>query len=90
MTDTSTEAARQLGAALARRVMLSGSQDTIAKAADETLRALAAERDALREALQQMVYETTHLSPEEDDGSHWCRISKQALTQGRAALEAKP
>lgn len=42
--------------------------------------------DALREALERMVYETTSLSPLEDDGSHWCRISAEALAIARAAL----
>lgn len=39
-------------------------------------------------ALQEMVYETTHLSREEDDGSYWCKISKRTLEQARAALDA--
>jgi hypothetical protein len=43
---------------------------------------------ALVEALRRMVYETTSLSPLEDDGSHWCKISKDALAQARAALIA--
>lgn len=37
-------------------------------------------------ALREMVYETTHLSPVEDDGSHWCRISAGTLAQARAAI----
>lgn len=37
-------------------------------------------------ALEALIYETTHLSPLEDDGSHKCKISKVALEQGRAAL----
>ena len=41
---------------------------------------------ALKAALERMVYETTSLSPLEDDGSHWCRISKDALEDARAAL----
>lgn len=49
---------------------------------------LAAQVQALTGALRQMVYATTHLSAEEDDGSHWCRINKADLTQARAALEA--
>lgn len=40
----------------------------------------------LRGALRQMVYETTHLSPMEDDGSHKCRISAAALADARSAL----
>lgn len=46
--------------------------------------------DDLRNALQRMIYETTHLSPEEDDGSHWCKISAEALAQARAALSTPP
>lgn len=42
---------------------------------------------ALRRALAQFVYETTHLSPMEDDGSHWCKISAECLEQARKALE---
>lgn len=37
-----------------------------------------------------MVYETTSLSCEEDDGSHKCRITKAALTKARAALAGEP
>lgn len=40
----------------------------------------------LREALRQYVYETTSLSPLEDDGSHWCKISANCLSNARAAL----
>lgn len=40
----------------------------------------------LEEALREMVYETTHLSSEEDDGSHWCKISNATLARARAAL----
>lgn len=42
---------------------------------------------ALTNALSNMVYETTHLSPVEDDGSHCCRISGEALEQSRNALK---
>ena len=38
------------------------------------------------EALRLYIYETTHLSAEEDDGSHWCKISKDCLTRARATL----
>lgn len=41
---------------------------------------------ALEAALQTFIYETTHLSPLEDDGSHWCKISAECLEKGRAAL----
>lgn len=44
--------------------------------------------EQLRKALSAMVYETTHLSPMHDDGSHWCSISGEALAQARAALKA--
>ena len=37
------------------------------------------------EALRAMIYEATSLSPMEDDGSHWCRITKEALELARAA-----
>lgn len=40
----------------------------------------------LLEALEAFIYETTHLSPERDDGSHDCRISRATLKQGRAAI----
>ena len=41
----------------------------------------------LEAALKQMVYETTSLSALEDDGSHWCRITREALAAARKALE---
>lgn len=44
----------------------------------------------LTAALETMVYEATHLSPEQDDGSHWAKISKAALTKARSALAGKP
>jgi len=40
----------------------------------------------LRCALQRMIYETTHLSPQQDDGSHWCKISHGALAEAREVL----
>ena len=40
----------------------------------------------LEGALREMVYEATHLSPQEDDGSHWAKISKGTLEKARAAL----
>lgn len=46
----------------------------------------AAIRAELVAALRVMVYETTHLSRREDDGSHWCKISSDALHKARAAL----
>lgn len=42
--------------------------------------------ECARVALREFIYETTHLSPEEEDGSHWCRISAETLRAGRAAL----
>lgn len=33
-----------------------------------------------------MIYETTHLSPENYDGSHDCKISRIALSVAREAL----
>jgi hypothetical protein len=44
------------------------------------------EVERLQAALKQLVYEVTHLSPEEDDGSHWCKISRKALADARKAL----
>lgn len=37
-------------------------------------------------ALRHLVYETTHLSPQRDDGAHDCRISALALRYGRESL----
>lgn len=54
----------------------------------EELARVKAQLEVAREALRVMVYETTHLSLLEDDGSHKCRISKKALEQARAALKA--
>ena len=58
--------------------------------ADYTTRILAAiDADAIAgmvEALRCFVYETTHLSPEKSDGSHWCKISKDCLEGGHTAL----
>ncbi len=51
-----------------------------------TVREAADEIERLKEALRTMVYETTHLSPMETDGSHWCKISAEALAQARATL----
>lgn len=41
-----------------------------------------------REALREMIYETTHLSPEEADGAHKCIIPARALSNARSALAA--
>ena len=45
--------------------------------------------DELFECLREMVYETTHLSPRNDDGSHTCKISAKTLDRARAALRAR-
>lgn len=42
--------------------------------------------EKLTAALGEMVYEATHLSPMEPDGSHWCRISAVSLERARDAL----
>lgn len=55
------------------------------KAGTAELLKLREENKRLREALRVMIYESTHLSPMEDDGSHWCKISREALEQARAA-----
>ena len=44
------------------------------------------ENKAMREALKELVYEVTHLSPLEDDGSHKCKISGAALENALRAL----
>ena len=51
---------------------------------------LAVQNAALSCALAEMIYETTHLSPMEDDGSHWAKISADALAKARAALGQQP
>ena len=43
----------------------------------------------LREALEQFIYEATHLSALEDDGGHKCKISAECLEKGRSALRVK-
>ena|ERR1700722_5908257 len=51
----------------------------------------ALQREAkLRKALRLMIHESTHLSPMEDDGSHWCRITRESLEQARAAYRNDP
>lgn len=40
-------------------------------------------------ALRELVYEETHLSPEEKDGSHRCRITKASLANARTALKVR-
>lgn len=41
---------------------------------------------ALEGALGSLIYEITHLSPMEDDGSHRCKVSAGAMKEARAAL----
>jgi hypothetical protein len=56
----------------------------------DELSRLTRQNAALVAALREMVYETTHLSPMRDDGSHACTISVAALAQSRAALSGTP
>ena len=53
----------------------------------EHISRLEAKNARLREALKEAVYQATHLSPMEDDGSHWAKMSGEWLAQARAALE---
>ena len=59
--------------ATSNHAYLSGYQEAIA------------EIEKLREALRELIYETTHLSPQEDDGSHRCTITGETLRKARAA-----
>lgn len=43
----------------------------------------------MEEVLRELMYEITHLSPEEPDGSHWCKVSKATLDKARKALNEK-
>jgi hypothetical protein len=52
-------------------------------------RMIQAENEKLRAALRELIYETTHLSPQEDDGSHRCTITGETLRKARAALGEK-
>jgi hypothetical protein len=45
-------------------------------------------KQAALAALKAMVYEVTHLSPQEENGAHKCVISADTLTRARAAIEA--
>jgi Lar family restriction alleviation protein len=47
--------------------------------------ALAVMREA-EGAMREFIYETTHLSPMEADGAHWCKISGECLSGGRTTL----
>ena len=64
--------------------------DPLRMEAADRIEALEAENERLREGLREYVYETTHLSPQENDGSHWCKISANCLNNARAALGEKP
>lgn len=66
-------------------VVLAGTVEEMQANAELIVHAVNA-HDDLVAALRAMVYEATHLSPPEDDGSHWCRITKQTLDAARAAL----
>jgi hypothetical protein len=55
----------------------------------DAIDAQAREIQRLRAALTEYVYETTHLSPQNDDGSHWCKISKDMLANARIALKGE-
>jgi len=52
----------------------------------QALAAAHRENAKLREALANMVYETTHLSPMKPNGDHDCTISAVCLHEARAAL----
>ena len=56
------------------------------EASADLIETQAREIERLRGVLRQYVYETTSLSPREDDGSHWCKISANCLSNARAAL----
>jgi hypothetical protein len=47
------------------------------------------EIEHLRAALRELIYEITHLSPQEDDGSHRCTITGETLRKARMALGEK-
>jgi hypothetical protein len=65
---------------------LQAERDNLFTTNGEIANTIAADNLRLRAALKTMVYETTHLSSLEDDGSHKCRISKRALAAAREAL----
>tara|TARA_R110000772_G_C13144651_1_gene424352 strand:+ start:251 stop:538 length:288 start_codon:yes stop_codon:yes gene_type:complete len=73
-----------------RRCGIWRSDDDMAVAVEYTRSDIAdtlrAEVARLRSALRTMVYEATHLSPEEEDLSHWCKFTGDALQAARAAL----
>lgn len=64
--------------------------DEQAAALQERVRVLEAKNKRLREALANMVYETTSLSPMETNGDHKCIIKADALQTARAALAREP
>ena len=55
----------------------------------QEIQQLVAEVARLRQALRTMIYEITDLSPLEDDGTYWCKISDEALTSAIASVEHK-
>lgn len=50
--------------------------------------ALKSEVARLKAVLRLFIHETTHLSPQRDDGSHHCRISKIMLELARDAVKS--
>jgi hypothetical protein len=61
-------------------------RDETIRLQDAEIARLKAEVERKREIIKEAVYEVTHLSPEELDGSHWARISAEWLQKARAAL----
>jgi len=56
-----------------------------AEGAGDNAPALSQDR-LLFDALAEFIYEATHLSPEREDRSHWCKISPECLSNARFAL----
>ena len=61
----------------------------VAQVASDEIARLRAKNARLRAALRELIYETTHLSPQQDDGSHRCTITGETLRKARAALGEK-
>lgn len=57
---------------------------------NDAIAALTRRLGELEIALAEMIYETTHLSPQEDDGSHICKISRETLQRARDAIRTTP
>lgn len=53
------------------------------------LAAVSLREKRLEDALRELIHEVTHLSPPADDGSHWCKISREALSNAREAINAR-